>query len=521
MLDVKLEPKVFEEIDKLEKLHDITVIFAVDAGSRSYGCSTESSDHDIRFVFVHNDLKKYITVTKLTESIVSNDHFIDLAGWNITKTIVHLKESNPSIIEWLSSPIVYINKRNFRQGCLDISKDMHSHLSLMYHYFHMAQNNWKTWIEGKTEVICKKYFYVIRPLSALMYIMDKYNNKPDEPLDLKINFDDLIDSVEHLISEELRNTLKFLVEKKRHLTEKELCPPITIVNEWITNVFDQFESLTKKDKNTESDVDFKIQSTIKIHRSLVNEAKKVKCITSSCGFTARSNYLTAIGLTLQLLWLNSNPLMDTKSMPGQIHQLLKTLTIDELVMNEIKNTIDDLKQEEKTVDTNIDLSDVYSTFVKPGLQLISKDMNTNVLDLFDEKSRQLIENPKRNDYAGFVLTNFIELLWLLANHDETQSSIPKEIINIGDKTNTIPRAILERVKLTISELKPKYIVEKNDILDKWFEDVINLFTDKVKQTQEHIMKIREMNAQKRLSNSIKNIDPIKFDDLLHQTLQIK
>lgn len=99
---------------------------------------------------------------------------------DILKTIGHLKESNPNILEWLYSPVIYINKYEFKEKCLNIVNKMHTHMSLMYHYYNMAKRNNSDLIEGNDVVINKKYFYVIRPATTLLYIMEKYTSFPDE-----------------------------------------------------------------------------------------------------------------------------------------------------------------------------------------------------------------------------------------------------------------------------------------------------------------------------------------------------
>ena len=538
--------RILPELRALERLHNVTIVFAVDAGSRSYGCNSEKSDHDIRFVYFKNDTKAYMTIGKSPDTIISNDHVIDLHGWDIFKAVTHLKESNPSIMEWLSSPIVYIDTHNFKQNCLAITADMHSHLSLMYHYFHMAQENYKIWIEGKEQVICKKYFYVIRPLASLVYIMTQYINHPDNPLILLVNFDSLIDSIEPTIQPSLYAELKQLVERKRHLTEKELCDPLVNINSWIQQVFRQFEELTKKDRTTESDVDLKVQSTIKTHRKLSTEAKKIRDIVASCGSTARSNYLTTIGMALQLVWLDAHPDKETREMPGQIHHLLRDLStqingstpiegnskLDPVVVVAIRDVIDNLEAEERTPDTNVSLEDVYECFVKPGIAFLAKDNELTAdargADLktddvlsqlhFSARTKLLVLEPKRNDYAEFVIRNFMELLWLLGNMEETQSSRPKDILGVGDQTNTIPKKVLLRAKKTITELRPRYIVGKNDVLDNWFVELVTSYEPKVKAVQDRLVKIREEHTQKRLHYSVKNVSAERFDRLIWQTI---
>lgn len=537
-----IEQKILKKLNEIEKENDISIIFAVDAGSRSYGCNTETSDYDIRFIYFYNDQKTYLKITKLKETIVgfSDDEILDWSGWEIRKAVQHLKESNPSIIEWLSSPIVYIDKNNFKKNAIRIANKMHSHLSLMYHYFNMAKNNWKTWIEDKQEVICKKYFYVIRPLASLIYIMDKLKTSPEDPLELIMNFDDLVKEISKTLNNLTKNELEKLIEKKRHLTEKEMSESNIIINSWIINVFDEFERLVKSDKSSESDVDFTVQSIIKTHKKLMNETKKIKDIINSCGYTARINYLTAIGFSLQLLWFELNPEKNSRELPSQINTLLKSIQNNK-VNNEIRNEImkviidlneeNDFLKEKNKKNTKLSNDDFMKYFIESGFRCIYKDnvdeenFNENleiekILEIlgFDDTKIKLILNMNRNDSFEFSLKNFFELIWLICNTEENQSSRPKDIINNGDNTNTIPEKLLLVAKITISELRPKYVVGNNKILIEWFEKIILDFNEKVKMVENKLSTIKQENTKKRLNNSIKKLDPEEFDNLVIQTI---
>jgi len=156
-------------IKDLEEKYNITILLAVESGSRAWGFESANSDYDIRFIYKHNNFKKYLSIGKRSECIdgFSEDRIYDWSGWDITKAIKHLKGSNPSIIEWLYSPIVYIEtlqSRAFRNGMCQLLNKMHTKTSLMYHYKSMAYTNWMDNINDKVEVNLKKYFYVIRPL---------------------------------------------------------------------------------------------------------------------------------------------------------------------------------------------------------------------------------------------------------------------------------------------------------------------------------------------------------------------
>src|SRR5579875_2809684 len=51
-----------------------------------------------------------------------------------------------------------------------LARTFYSATSLSHHYYHMANNNYHQYIEGKPEVILKKYLYVLRPLVARLFL---------------------------------------------------------------------------------------------------------------------------------------------------------------------------------------------------------------------------------------------------------------------------------------------------------------------------------------------------------------
>lgn len=54
--------KVPEILKKLEVENDIQILYAVEAGSRAWKLDSIDSDYDIRFIFKHNDSKKYLSL---------------------------------------------------------------------------------------------------------------------------------------------------------------------------------------------------------------------------------------------------------------------------------------------------------------------------------------------------------------------------------------------------------------------------------------------------------------------------
>ena len=98
---------IAEKLADIERQHQVTVLYACESGSRGWGFASPDSDYDVRFVYVHR-LPWYLTVLPgrdVIEQPISGD--LDINGWDLRKTLGLLRDSNPTLLEWLRSPIVY------------------------------------------------------------------------------------------------------------------------------------------------------------------------------------------------------------------------------------------------------------------------------------------------------------------------------------------------------------------------------------------------------------------------------
>ena len=116
-----MREKIVELLKNVEKEQNVTVLFAVENGSRAWGMSSKDSDYDVRFVFCR-PLAEYIKLDKPEEviTLAYDENFqphevkgslLDMCGFDIFKYLKLLSTSNPTAIEWLNSPIVYLGSR--------------------------------------------------------------------------------------------------------------------------------------------------------------------------------------------------------------------------------------------------------------------------------------------------------------------------------------------------------------------------------------------------------------------------
>lgn len=154
-------------LHSIEEKYDVTVLYAVEAGSRAVGLDREGSDYDVRFVYCYNKKAKYVCLHEPKETIsgFSEDRLYDWQGWDVKKSLSSLHQSNPSIVEWLYSPIVYVNRNDFvdlRAECRSLLESAQRRVSLIYHYASMARKNFNVNVDKNERVSPKKYIHTVR-----------------------------------------------------------------------------------------------------------------------------------------------------------------------------------------------------------------------------------------------------------------------------------------------------------------------------------------------------------------------
>lgn len=104
------------------------------------------------------------------------DEELDINGWDLQKTLRLLYKSNPTLFEWFTSPIIY-KETAFADKIRNLMMKYFSTKKSLYHYISMAEGNYREYLKGK-RVRAKKYFYVLRPVLACRWILEKGTPPP-------------------------------------------------------------------------------------------------------------------------------------------------------------------------------------------------------------------------------------------------------------------------------------------------------------------------------------------------------
>lgn len=161
--------RIASALKEIEAQHGIAILYACESGSRGWGFASQDSDYDVRFIY-QNPRNWYLSIDEKRDVIELpiNDE-LDINGWDLRKALRLLRKSNPALLEWLSSPIVYRQDEEFVSSFRDLARDYYFPAACLQHYLHMAKGNHREYLQGDT-VWLKKYLYVLRPVLACLWI---------------------------------------------------------------------------------------------------------------------------------------------------------------------------------------------------------------------------------------------------------------------------------------------------------------------------------------------------------------
>src|SRR5438128_11284249 len=102
-----MRERVLEELNRIERQHNVRILLAVESGSRAWGFASPDSDYDVRFIYVHSK-DYYLGIDDQRDVIeIPINALLDINGWELRKALRLFRKSNGPLYEWLQSPIVY------------------------------------------------------------------------------------------------------------------------------------------------------------------------------------------------------------------------------------------------------------------------------------------------------------------------------------------------------------------------------------------------------------------------------
>jgi len=222
-------------LTKIEKDENVRILFACESGSRAWGFPSTDSDYDVRFIYVH-PAEWYLSIQDRRDVIERPlENLIDESGWELRKALRLLKKSNPPLLEWMQSSVIYRSDPNFVNEFKKLMTNYYSPRQCMYHYLHMAKGNIREYLKGE-RVWTKKYFYVLRPLLACRWIEAGLGVVPME-------FQKLVDS--DSCPCDIRMYIRRLLEDKLAGREMDEGPKIVAFHKFFDDEIRRIENIVK------------------------------------------------------------------------------------------------------------------------------------------------------------------------------------------------------------------------------------------------------------------------------------
>jgi predicted nucleotidyltransferase len=216
-----MQTQIAAQLAKIEQTENVRILHAVESGSRAWGFASPDSDYDVRFIYVRRP-QDYLRLEKVRDVIEwQQDDILDINGWDLPKALRLLRSSNPTLFEWNNSPLVYKTTADWAA----IRREFDNYFLIkagLYHYLSTAISNYRGFCKGRT-VRLKKYFYVVRPLLACQWILDKKCPPP-------MRFSELI---EKELAPEMRPIIDELLQVKTKTCEVGEGKPIEPLNTYI------------------------------------------------------------------------------------------------------------------------------------------------------------------------------------------------------------------------------------------------------------------------------------------------
>ncbi|GGG54339.1 nucleotidyltransferase domain-containing protein [Hymenobacter glacieicola] len=186
-------------LTQLEATDHIRILYACESGSRAWGFPSPDSDYDVRFIYAR-PAQWYLTLDDGPDTLnFPVDDELDLAGWELRKTLKLLRGSNAALFEWLQSPVVYQEAPGFRVALEPLLTDCWNPRAGLHHYLGLVRRGVEEDLLGE-EVRLKRLFYALRSALAARWIRERPAEVP--PMEFG-KLRELLPPALHLVAQEL------------------------------------------------------------------------------------------------------------------------------------------------------------------------------------------------------------------------------------------------------------------------------------------------------------------------------
>lgn len=246
-METPISARITAALDAIERERDVRVLYACESGSRAWGFPSQNSDYDVRFIYIQRRAW-YLAINlehlrDVIEQPISEQ--LDVSGWDLRKALQLLRKSNPPLLEWLNSSIVYRDAFGIADQLRALLPDYYSPIACRYHYLHMARGNFRDYLQGEI-VWVKKYFYVLRPLLAVQWIESAHGIVP-------LTFTTLVDTL--VTDTNVKAAITALLQRKLAGDELDREPHIPVLSDFIAQELERMERTTITAERSSTDTE--------------------------------------------------------------------------------------------------------------------------------------------------------------------------------------------------------------------------------------------------------------------------
>ncbi len=221
---------ILNNLSRIEQQHNVTILWACESGSRAWGFASPGSDYDVRFIYAHKP-SAYIRVFDKRDVIEEPiNGLLDINGWDIKKALGLLRKSNPALMEWLSSPIIYKQHAAIKP-LQDLAQQAFLPISSCHHYLSMARPNINRLVMGN-DIRLKNYLYMFRALLAAQWVIEDGAQPP-------MRFQELVQRF--LPNGDIKEQIDELLHLKTNVLESEMIPSQEDLDQYLLALYGRLE----------------------------------------------------------------------------------------------------------------------------------------------------------------------------------------------------------------------------------------------------------------------------------------
>lgn len=209
---------VLDALRAEEEARGVRVLFAAESGSRAWGFASTDSDWDVRAIYVH-PLDWYLRIAEKPadtfESMRPGD--IDLSAWELRKALRLFAKSNVPLLEWLGSPVVYLDQDGFGDHLRALVPRFFDPRGAAWHHLAMQRSALADLAPDGT-IRIKKLCYALRSALSVRWIVARASMPP-------VPFPELF--VASDLDDAARAAIEDVLTAKRDASERDrtLLPP--------------------------------------------------------------------------------------------------------------------------------------------------------------------------------------------------------------------------------------------------------------------------------------------------------